>query len=170
MLHAGDGGVSSNGFAPDGFGASFSGAWQPTIKFFAIEQAIRDYLLSMMFANHFVRFPNLRVASVENGAEFLPDLFRKLTSTSHKIPGYFPDDPIEMFRRNVWINPFWEDDAEEIVELMGADRVLFGSDWPHIEGMPSPLDYVVELKNLDDDSRRRILSDNVRELTVRRPI
>ena len=60
--------------------------------------------------------------------------------------------------------------SEEVVELMGADRVLFGSDWPHIEGMPSPLDYVVELKNLDDDSRRRILSDNVRELTVRRPI
>ena len=23
----------------------------------------------------------------------------------------------------------------------GADRVIFGSDWPHIEGMPQPLDY-----------------------------
>ena len=75
-----------------------------------------------------------------------------------------------MFRRNVWINPFWEDDVELIVELMGADRVLFGSDWPHIEGMPSPLDYLVELKNLDDDSRRKVLSDNVRELTARRPV
>ena len=123
-----------------------------------------------MFANMLGRFPNLRIASVENGAQFLPDLFRKLTSTSHKIPGYFADDPVEMFRRNVWINPFWEDDVELIVELMGADRVLFGSDWPHIEGMPSPLDYLVELKNLDDDSRRKVLSDNVRELTARRPV
>ena len=49
----------------------------------------------MIFENHFVRFPNLRIASVENGAEFLPDLFRKLRSTANKIPGYFPEDPIE---------------------------------------------------------------------------
>ena len=44
------------------------------------------------------------------------------------------------FREHVWINPFWEDDPYEIVDLMGADRVIFGSDWPHIEGMPQPLD------------------------------
>jgi predicted TIM-barrel fold metal-dependent hydrolase len=52
---------------------------------------------------------------------------------------------------------------------MGADRVLFGSDWPHIEGMPAPLDYLVELKALDDAARRRILWDNARELTDLRP-
>ena len=34
---------------------------------------------------------------------------------------------------------------------MGADRVIFGSDWPHIEGMPNPLDYAVEIKELDAD-------------------
>ena len=51
----------------------------------------------------------------------------------------------------MWINPFWEDDVYEIVELMGADRVVFGSDWPHIEGLPNPRDYAVEIKELDDD-------------------
>ena len=66
------------------------------------------------------------------------------------MPGYFSDDPVEAFRRNIWINPFWEDDVHEVVELMGADRVIFGSDWPHIEGMPRPLDYVAELKAFDD--------------------
>ena len=86
----------------------------------------------------FERFPNLRIASVENGAEFLPDLFRSSRSMRRKIPGYFPEDPVEIFRAHVWINPFWEDDVYEIVELMGADRVIFGSDWPHIEGMPEP--------------------------------
>ena len=50
---------------------------------------------------------------------------------------------------------------------MGADRVLFGSDWPHIEGMPSPLDYLPELKAFDDDDRRRILHDNVEYLNTR---
>jgi predicted TIM-barrel fold metal-dependent hydrolase len=115
------------------------------------------------------RFPNVRIASVENGAEFLPDLFKKLRSTDRKMPGYFGEDPAEAFRRNIWINPFWEDDVNEVVECMGADRVLFGSDWPHIEGMPAPLDYLTELKEFDDDDRRRILLDNVTELNTLRP-
>ena len=45
---------------------------------------------------------------------------------------------------------------------MGADRVIFGSDWPHIEGMPEPLDYVAELSKFDDHKKKRILRDNVR--------
>jgi predicted TIM-barrel fold metal-dependent hydrolase len=44
--------------------------------------------------------------------------------------------------------------------------VIFGSDWPHIEGMPRPLDYVAELKEFDDADRRRILRDNVIELNT----
>jgi predicted TIM-barrel fold metal-dependent hydrolase len=48
---------------------------------------------------------------------------------------------------------------------MGADRVLFGSDWPHIEGLPQPLDYLVEAKVLDADQRRLVLHDNVQALT-----
>ena len=60
------------------------------------------------------------------------------------------EDPAESFRRNIWINPFWEDDVHEVVELMGADRVIFGSDWPHIEGMPKPLDYAAEHRNQID--------------------
>ena len=62
----------------------------------------------------------------------------------------FADDPVELFRNNVWINPFWEDDVHQVVELMGADRVIFGSDWPHIEALPHPLDYLREVKDFDD--------------------
>ena len=76
---------------------------------------------------------------------------------------------METFRRHVWINPFWEDDVEEVVELMGPDRVVFGSDWPHIEGLPNPVDYTVELKVFDEATRWRILLDNVSELNELRP-
>jgi predicted TIM-barrel fold metal-dependent hydrolase len=169
IVHAGDSGYSSQGYAADGFGATFSGDWRPSIKMFNIERAIYDYLITLVFHQFFERFPNVRVASVENGAEFLPDLFKKLQSTARKMPGYFTDDPVEQFRRNIWINPFWEDDVNEVVACMGADRVIFGSDWPHIEGMPQPLDYLVELKELDDSDRRKILFDNVTELNRLRP-
>jgi predicted TIM-barrel fold metal-dependent hydrolase len=170
VVHAGDSGLSSNGYARDGFAADFrSGDLRPTIKAFHIEQAVHDYLLSMTLAGHLSKFPNLRVASVENGAEFLPDLFRKVRSQAKKMPGYFPEDPVDIFRRHVWVNPFWEDDLETVIELMGADRVVFGSDWPHIEALPQPLDYLPETKPLSDGDRRLVLHDNAVELATLRP-
>jgi len=169
VVHAADSGGSSNGYAVDGFGATFTGGWKPSIKSFAIEQAIRDYLLTLIFENHLERFPNLRIASVENGAEYLPDLIKKIRSTANKMPGYWRNDPVETLRRHVWINPFWEDDVYQVAECIGTDRVIFGSDWPHIEALPEPMEYVAELKNFDDDDRRMILYDNVQELITLRP-
>jgi len=170
VVHAGDSGYDGNGYFDSSFTANFSGGnMGPSIKMLQFERAVFDFLASLIFDRFFIRFPGIRLASVENGAEFLPDLFRKLRSQHHRIPGFFPEDPVETLRRNVWINPFWEDDPYEITEMMGADRVLFGSDWPHIEGMPNPRDYEVEIKELDAESQGKILHDNAIELTARAP-
>ena len=170
VIHAGDAGWASNGYAPDGFGATFSGGWKPTIKSFAIERAANDFIISSVFEKLFDRHPNLRMASIENGSTFLADLIAKLRSTDKKMPGYFGEDPVTTLARHWWINPFWEDDVNEVVRLVGAERVLFGSDWPHIEGMPEPLDYVSELAKLSDEERRRVLLDNATELNTPNPI
>lgn len=171
VIHAGDSGYSSNGYANDAFSAQFSGGgWKPSIKSFAIERAAQDFIITSVFEKLFDRFPNVRMASVENGSEFLGDACNKLTSTAKKMPGYFSDDPVETLRRNWWINPFWEDDVHEVARIMGTDRVLFGSDWPHIEGMPDPLNYLPELKAFSDADQRRILLDNVTELNTPRPL
>jgi len=169
VAHAGDSGYSSHGYVQDGFGSSFEGFSAPNVKLFHIERAIHDFLSTLVFEKLFERFPNLRIASVENGSEFLPDLFKKLGSTAKKYVGWFRDDPVASFREHVWINPFWEDDVREVVGLMGADRVIFGSDWPHIEGMPKPLDYTPELAPFDDAARARILRDNAVALNALRP-
>lgn len=169
VAHAGDSGLSSNGYALDGFSASFSGGYKPSIKSFNIERAIYDFLITLVFDKLFDRFPNLRIVSVENGAEYLGDMFRKLSSSARKLPGYYSEDPVETFRRHIWINPFWEDDVNEVAHHMGADRVVFGSDWPHIEAVPNPLDYLTELKAFDAADRRKIVYDNVMELTQLRP-
>jgi predicted TIM-barrel fold metal-dependent hydrolase len=169
VVHAGDSGYSSNGYGREGFSANFSGAGRPSITAFGMERAIYDFLASIIFEKLFDRFPNVRIVSVENGSTFLPDLFKKLKSTARKTPGYFTEDPVETFRKNIWINPFWEDDVNETAAMMGADRVVFGSDWPHIEGMPEPLDYVSELEQFSDADRRKILLTNAEELTTPRP-
>ena len=166
VIHAADSGYSSNGYAVDGFGATFSGGgYGPNVKAFHIERAAYDFLITLCFDKLFERFPDLRIASVENGSEFLPDLVRKLKSYEGRMPGYFKQSPIELFREHVWINPFWEDDPNLIASIVGADRVLFGSDWPHIEGMPQPLDYAGELQQFSAADRQLIMRDNVRELT-----
>ena len=89
--------------------------------------------------------------------------------TGRKIAGWWSEDPVETFRRHIWINPFWEDQVDDVIELMGADRVLFGSDWPHIEALPRPLDYVRDVAHLDPADQRLVLHDNVAELTELRP-
>ncbi len=171
VVHAGDSGYTSHGYGRDGFSASFGN--QPAapnpVGLTSMERPIQDMLAAMICDKLFDRFPNVRIASVENGSDFLAYLFKKLASLENKMPGWFREHPVETFRKNIWINPFWEDDVNEIVRLMGPERVIFGSDWPHIEGMPEPLDYVSELVKLDDAAQQLILRDNTRELTALRP-
>lgn len=170
VVHASDSGYSSQGYADDHFTSlGMGGGAGPTIKTFAIERAAQDWLIQAVFEKLFVRFPNLRVGSVENGADFLGPMFRKMEQVAKKNYWWFDDHPVDTFKHHVWMNPFWEDDVDEVVGLMGADRVIFGSDWPHIEGMPQPLDYLVELKNLSAAETKQVMHDNVLELNTPRP-
>jgi predicted TIM-barrel fold metal-dependent hydrolase len=172
VVHAADSGYTTHGYVNDGFSADIgSGSFAPNIKHFNIERAAYDFLITITYERLFQRFPNLRVASVENGAEFLPDLLRKLRQSSKRLAtaGYYKEDPVVQFKEHVWINPFWEDDVYEVAEYMGTDHVIFGSDWPHIEGMPQPLDYLTELENFSDEDRLKILRDNARALNTPQP-
>jgi predicted TIM-barrel fold metal-dependent hydrolase len=172
VAHAGNTGFSVPGYAPPhSFQTGTDGPYRLSLGALHIEfeRVIHDFLGSVMVDKLFERFPNIRMASVENGSGFLAELLKKLASTANKHPGYFGEHPVDVFRRNIWINPFWEDDVNEVVELMGADHVIFGSDWPHIEGLEEPLDYVKELKGFDADDTRRILLENATGLNERRP-
>ena len=72
---------------------SSRGVPPPNINMFAIERAAHDFLATLILERLFERFPNIRVASVENGSEFLAPLFRKLAGTTRKMTGYFSEDP-----------------------------------------------------------------------------
>jgi predicted TIM-barrel fold metal-dependent hydrolase len=168
VVHAGDSGYTSHGYATDGFTTDFGGIPQP-IKMLQLERPIEDWLSSLICDNLFHRFPNLRVASVENGSKFLPGLFERLRILSRKMNGWFPEDPVETFRRHVWVNPFWEDHVDDVIATCGADRVIFGSDWPHIEALPNPLDYVAEVAHLPEPTQKLILADNVAALNHLQP-
>jgi predicted TIM-barrel fold metal-dependent hydrolase len=125
------------------------------------KRPISDTMAAMVCHGAFTRFPDLKVACVENGANWVVHLLHDMADVYAKMPHQFEEDPTVAFLRNVYINPFWEENLSSLVDLVGADHVLFGSDYPHPEGLKDPLSYVDELDGMPDDSVRKIMGGNL---------
>jgi predicted TIM-barrel fold metal-dependent hydrolase len=62
----------------------------------------------------------------------------------------------------VYVSPFHEDDLGAIIDVIGADHVLFGSDYPHPEGLAEPRSYVDHLPaDLAEEDLRNIMGGNL---------
>lgn len=163
--------VANSGYKPIGYPSSggaeaaLGGGRKPTNAVWTMERAICDWLAALVFDRVFERFPGVRVASVENGAVYLHDLFRQFDAVKQKYKHWFTDDPADTFREHVWINPFWEDKIDDVIEHMGVERVLFGSDFPHMEGLEFPAQIFDEIGHLPESDQRRLVYDNAAELT-----
>jgi predicted TIM-barrel fold metal-dependent hydrolase len=110
------------------------------------------------------------MASVENGASWIPDLLHRLGDAANRNPGYFTLDPRDTFGEHVWVTPFWEDDVASLIEEYRVDRLLMGSDWPHAEGTRRPADFVSEtLAGLASTDVDRISRENALALLGLQP-
>lgn len=128
-------------------------------------RAVADFYGAAICQLIFERFPKLRMASVENGASWVPDLLHRLDDAANRNPGYFKHEPSQTFQEHVWVTPFWEDDLVELSEIISIDRMLLGSDWPHAEGVVQPVDFITDsLAWADDSTKRRIGRENAERL------
>ena len=127
-------------------------------------RSIHDTVASAICHGMLTRFPKVKLLSVENGGSWAGPLVKNLETAYKKMPNEFPEHPIDVLHRNLWINPFWEDSLTGLIELVGADRVCFGSDYPHPEGLADPLGFTSQLDGLAPDAVRRIMSENLFEL------
>ncbi|MCY4195186.1 MAG: amidohydrolase family protein, partial [bacterium] len=75
-------------------------------------------------------------------------------------PNEFQADPVEQFLAHVWVSPYYEDDIDLIKETMGADHMLFGSDYPHAEGLEVPTDFIYDIPNFTDAEAKAMMRDN----------
>ena len=82
--------------------------------------------------------PKLKVAIVEAGSKWMTPLLDGLAEVYRKAPEAFPSDPVEMVKNRIHVSPFFEDGIDDLVNLVGVDQVLYGSDWPHPEGLAEP--------------------------------
>ncbi len=125
------------------------------------DRAIHDTIASLVIDGVFTRHPGLRVASIENGSDWVALLVKRLKKQANQTPWAFADDPLAVIRRHVWVTPYYEEDLAALAELIGVERILFGSDWPHGEGLAEPLQFLGELHGFDECEVRRIMHDNV---------
>ncbi len=130
------------------------------------DRPIYDALANLIADGVFHRHPRVRVASIENGSEWLEPLLGKLEKTYKQLPMLFHEPPLETFRRHVWVVPEYGEDMRWIADTIGVGHVLFGSDFPHAEGYAVPLNWVEELEGFDADETRKIMSSNLQALLV----
>ena len=72
--------------------------------------------------------------------------------------------PSDIFKEHVYVSPFPEEDVVGLADLIGADRVLFGSDWPHAEGTSSRSTTVSCLNKRAAEDVKKIMRDNALDL------
>jgi predicted TIM-barrel fold metal-dependent hydrolase len=136
------------------------------------DRPIADTLTALVADNVFGRFPELKVLSIEYGSSWVAPLTKKLDSIARLFSKDMwrfgaPDlKPSELFQRNVWVAPFYEDNVPALVDTLGVGHVLNGSDYPHPEGLLWPEEFTEELEGLPGDAVKRIMRDNLAELVA----
>lgn len=151
---------------------AFAGAWGATdyfepfrrvdllTKLVVSDRPIHDTIGSLIVGGVFDRHPALRVASIENGSDWVQLLAKRLMKQANQTPWAFQQSPLDTIRQHVSVTPYYEEDMRKLADLIGVERVLFGSDWPHGEGLARPTDFVKELHAFADDEVRLVMRDN----------
>ncbi len=167
-FHSGDSGYNRYA-AAWGEEEEFQAFRTPPLRICLSAHPTHDALAALICHGVFARHPNLRVATIESGSEWVGPLLSKLAKAFGQAPGAFAEDPVATFRRHVWVSPFYEDDLPGLRDAIGADRLLMGSDYPHAEGLADPLAFVEDLAGFSAHDIRLIMRENGLALSERRP-
>jgi predicted TIM-barrel fold metal-dependent hydrolase len=125
---------------------------------------IQDAVTSLICHGVLWRFPGIRIALIENGAGWVPGLLERLDHSWAQMPQAFLERPSDTFKKNFWMHPFHEEDPTDLIELLGPNHVIFGSDYPHVEGLADPVSWAEELHGLDNETLRKVMGGNMIDL------
>jgi predicted TIM-barrel fold metal-dependent hydrolase len=137
------------------------------------DRPIMDTLASLVFHNLFGRFEDLNVVSVENGSLFVPYLMRVMDKMGGMgrngpwIGGRIREKPSAILRRHLFVSPYHEENIVGLAGEIGASQVVFGSDFPHAEGLAEPREFAKALEGLPADQVRGIMRENALGLVGR---
>jgi predicted TIM-barrel fold metal-dependent hydrolase len=112
------------------------------------------------------RFPGLKLVSAENGTDWLPWFIGRVEASAARA-GSYPTKlslkPIDYLRRQIYFTYIDEPHAVENRGIIGVDRLMFSTDYPHSASTWPRSQQIVERDMIEvpADERRRLVHDNV---------
>lgn len=125
-----------------------------------------DALASIIGHGLATRFPKLRFMPVEYPTlTWLRPFMEKLQRTYAESPLLFDEDPFGVFKRNVWVHLFHDPDPQGLVDSgLEPDHLMFGSDFPHPEGMADPLAYAEVVEGMSVENQKLVMGGSIAKI------
>jgi len=126
-------------------------------------------LAHMAMHGAFARHPDLRVGVIELTAHWVPQFLLMLDGSwgfyaaRHGRPlTDLGENPSTFIRRQVRVSALAYENPAGLVRQVGPDTFMFGSDWPHAEGIAEPrATYDQLVGDIEPEARAKLFGDNV---------
>ena len=138
------------GRSPAATGDAVDAVRRRCISMLMKHRLVHDFAGILVADRLFERHPGVRVAYIENGGTWVGDLLHGLQVLHGQNPGMFAKNPVDQFHEHCWVAPFVEDSVPELAKHIPVERILFGSDWPHAEGIGPPAGLLRERRGVLD--------------------
>ena len=166
-MHVGDAGYTRYTNEWEGVGdrefRPFKSNGSPAFLTLSSEKSvIVDAMASIVGHGLATRFPKLKFFPVEIQSAWIRPFVAKLQRAFEESPAIFDEDPYEVFKRNVWVHAFHEADPQGLIDIgLSPDHIMFGSDFPHAEGMADPVAYSEIVADLPMDQQELIMGGSI---------
>ncbi len=111
----------------------------------------------LLYSGHFIKYPGMKFI-LSHGGGALPYMLGRL-NRNNEIPGHDYADPVDGLKRLYFDTVLFDPNALNFLKtVVGAEKLMLGSDYPFPIGDPNPLK-VVEDADLTDGEKAMILGD-----------
>jgi predicted TIM-barrel fold metal-dependent hydrolase len=126
------------------------------------KNVVEDAMASILGHGLATRFPKLKFMPTEYWSGWIRPFVQRIQRAYEKSPVLFDEDPFEALKRTVYIHIFHEPDPQGLIDLgIPADRLMFGSDFPHPEGMGDPLQYSEVVEGMAQEDQELIMGGTI---------
>jgi predicted TIM-barrel fold metal-dependent hydrolase len=167
-MHAGDPGYTryTNDWEGANYEANFGLTGTPAFQALMSEKsALIDAMASVIGHGLALRFPEVKFLPTEFHSSWIRPFVQRLQRAYEASPVIFEEDPFETFKRSIYIHLFHEPDPKGLLDLgIPVDHIMFGSDFPHPEGMADPLAYSEVVADLPEHDQAMIMGESLARL------
>jgi predicted TIM-barrel fold metal-dependent hydrolase len=145
------------------------GKWQSMAFATIMPLQLDEPLATMIFSGALERHPGLTIVLAESGVSWLPFFLARADMEWNALRKNVKDaptlSPSELFHRQVYAT-FEEEFFPEQISVLGADRCMWASDYPHTDStFPNSMKVIDEtLGALTPEDRRLITATNCAQL------